>query len=479
MLTLPLLLILALSIGALTPASPDGVVSRLSGETDAPLSQSVLPSPAYPHTTTLNAAIPRLYQHWLCRAPDQEGLAYWLETGLAPKALAQELAVSEEGIRAAVTRRAYLETLGRDPIVGDCGGLHSWAKSGIPYEDMLPLLASSPEGQRVAKVRQVFREVLGRDPLGTDNASLRRWVESGLAVEEIRVALRAQRPLVGVYLFTWYAPAHLGWSNGATLVDPNAPEPLLGWYNSSDPAVLEQQIAEIEETGFDYIALHVVSWSPESWRNAGQVFRLLEGRDLHAAIVLDSLYDASPGEKAWWSGYAAEAFGAHPNYFRQDGEPLVMLYAAPIDFSLPGAAMRNVYWTRNYRQSVNTFNTHGLLRPTDWSFWEESPQQVVNGVVPVLPGYRDDHLERPFFMTHDRNGGQLYHEQWQRALELRPETVLVYSWNEHFEESAIEPTAAWGDLYLQWTSCYIRHARAGTMGDCALEVELPADTAAP
>ena len=157
---------------------------------------------------------------------------------------------------------------------------------------------------------------------------------------------------MGVYLFTWYAPAHLGWSNGATLVDPNAPEPLLGWYNSSDPAVLEQQIAEIEETGFDYIALHVVSWSPESWRNAGQVFRLLEGRDLHAAIVLDSLYDATAAEKAWWSGYAAEAFGAHPNYFRQDGEPLVMLYAAPIDFSLPGAAMRNVYWTRNYGQSV-------------------------------------------------------------------------------------------------------------------------------
>ena len=213
----------------------------------------------------------------------------------------------------------------------------------------------------------------------------------------------------------------------------------------------------------------MVTWSEASWENARQVFRLLEGRALKAALVLDSLYVADASEKEWWASYAVAEFGDSPNYLRQDGQPLVMIYAAPIDFSLPGVALRNVYWTINYAQGVNTFNPYGMLLPRDWSFWEESPQQVVNGVVPVLPGYRDDHLDRAFSMAHPRNGGEFYHQQWQRALSLRPETVLVYSWNEHFEETGIEPTVAWGDLYMQWTACYIRHAHAGTIGDCQPE----------
>jgi hypothetical protein len=60
----------------------------------------------------------------------------------------------------------------------------------------------------------------------------------------------------------------------------------------------------------------------------------------------------------------------------------------------------------------------------------------------------------------------MYHDQWQRALALRPELIIVYSWNEYFEQTAIEPTVVWGDRYLQWTTCYISHAHAGTAGPC-------------
>jgi hypothetical protein len=69
-------------------------------------------------------------------------------------------------------------------------------------------------------------------------------------------------------------------------------------------------------------------------------------------------------------------------------------------------------------------------------------------------------------MLHPRDGGRLYHEQWQHALKQKPEVILVYSWNEYFEQSAIEPTATWGDSYLEWTRCYITHAHQGTTGAC-------------
>jgi hypothetical protein len=69
-------------------------------------------------------------------------------------------------------------------------------------------------------------------------------------------------------------------------------------------------------------------------------------------------------------------------------------------------------------------------------------------------------------MEHPRNNGQMYHEQWQRALALHPEFIIVYSWNEHFERTAIEPTVAWGDQYVQWTACYAAHAHAGREGTC-------------
>ena len=62
--------------------------------------------------------------------------------------------------------------------------------------------------------------------------------------------------------------------------------------------------------------------------------------------------------------------------------------------------------------------------------------------------------------------GRLYREQWQRAIALHPELILIYSWNEYFERTAIEPTDAWGNQYLQMTACYIQHAHRGTPGTC-------------
>lgn len=327
-----------------------------------------------------------------------------------------------------------------------------------------PEAAASREASRAARVRQLFIEIKGRDPAGSDQASVDRWARSRLGIREVEARLRAERPLVGAYYFTWYRESNGEWRNDATTVPPRTPMPALGWYNSDDPDVMDAHIAQMTGAGFDFVIMNVIAELPESWTVTTQFFNRLRGERLKAAIMLDGLYDTPAAEIVPWIERAAAEFGAHPNYFARHGAPLVALFAARAHVDLPGVAVRNVYWTPRYGPGENTFHPGFVLRPNDWPFWSPTPQPVINGVVPVIPGYADTHLERERQMEYPRRDGETYHAQWQRALALRPELILVYSWNEHFEQTAIEPTDAWGDRYVRWTACYAAHARRGTTG---------------
>jgi hypothetical protein len=182
--------------------------------------------------------------------------------------------------------------------------------------------------------------------------------------------------------------------------------------------------------------------------------------------MLDGLYTAPLTASTASIEKARAEFAAHPNYFSPGDTPLFLLFSGRMDFRVPGVTIRNVYWADRYGPGTNTYNPDGLLYPHDWPFWSPTPPPLINGIVPITPGYSDTHLGRPEAMEHPRNNGQTYHEQWQQALALRPEFIIVYSWNEHFERTAIEPTVVWGEQYVQWTACYVAHAHAGREGPC-------------
>ena len=402
----------------------------------------------------------------LCRPPRDEETVRWDSRPFALPELYAALTLSAEGKRVGAIRQVYLKVLLRDPFAGDCGGLRQWVDRDLPVDEVERRLAMSPEAQRIAEVRQVFIETLGRDPAGWDTANLRYWVESDLPPGEIRARLAAQRPLVGVHYFAWYQQVQGQWGNGLTFVAADAPRPSLGLYESKDPKVMDTHIRQMIDAGFDFVFFQIVPDTPWNWENAHAFFRRLEGHPLKATIMLDDLYRELPATKAAWVDKVKTEFFGYPNYFSYHDRPLVTLFASKLDFAVPGVLMRNVYWTPRYGPGTNTFNLDSVLYPHDWPFWADTPQPLVNGVVPVMPGYIDSHLGRDDPMVHPRNNGRLYHEQWQHALAQKPELILVYSWNEYFEQSAIEPTAVWGDSYLRWTKCYIAHAHKGTTGSC-------------
>jgi len=407
-----------------------------------------------------------LVRETLCRPPRDADTVRWDTRPFEPPEVRAALTWSPEGRRVGAIRQAYLKVLLRDPFAGDCAGLRQWVDRDLPIDEVEVRLATSPEAQRIAEVRQVFIDVLGRDPAGWDTASLRYWVESELPPVEIRTRLAAQRPLVGVHYFAWYRQVQGRWGNGLDFVGADAPRPSLGLYESRDLNVMDTHIRQMIDAGFDFVIIQIVPEAPWTWENVHAFFRRLKGHPLKAAVMLDALYEAAPAAKAAWVDKVKTEFFGYPNYFSHHDRPLVMLFSSVLDFTVPGVLLRNVYWTPRYAPGSNTFNLDLVLYPYDWPFWAETPPPLINGVVPVMPGYIDSHLDRPAPMVHARDGGRLYHEQWRHALSQRPELILVYSWNEYFEQSAIEPTVVWGDSYLRWTKCYTAHAHKGTTGSC-------------
>ena len=402
----------------------------------------------------------------LCRPPDDAETLRWDTKVFTMGELAASVRATAESYRIRAIRKAFLDILFRDPVEDGCAELRAWTDRPTDVRDIARRLAASPEARRVQAVRAVLTRSQGRDPAGWDNGTIQRWMRSGLSLEEVEARVRAQRPLVGVHYFAWYEQDGRGWGNRVTTVPPDTPQPSLGWYNSRDVAVMDAHIRQMADTDFDFVILQVVVERPESWETAHTFLSRLEGTRLQAVVMLDGLYTATITTSRASIEKARNEFASHPRYFRLRGSPLFLLYSGRLDFRVPGVTTRNVYWADRYGPGENTFNPDGLLYPHDWAFWSPTPQPVVNGVVPVTPGYSDTHLGRAESMEHPRNGGEMFHQQWQRALALRPEFVIVYSWNEHFERTAIEPTSAWGTQYLQWTACYVAHAHAGREGTC-------------
>jgi len=402
----------------------------------------------------------------LCRPPSGVEILRWDGSPVEKAALARTLEATEESGRLQQARRAFFDVLRREPTGQDCTQLREWIDRRLDIDAVQREIAKLPEARRVTAIRQLFVEMFGRDPRAWDDPALRRWTDSPLGLREIRSRLAAQRPIVGIHYFAWYQSDLAGWRNHETRVPSDAPKPALGWYDSRDTEVMATHIRQMEEAGFDFVAVHVIPALPQTWSNAHAFVDRLSGHRLHVALVLDSLYDESPAVKARWVEKTRQEFGSNSHYLRLHGQPLVMLFSTRLDFDVPGVLLRNVYWSYRYDPGKNPFNGNLRLEPRDWPFWAPTPQPVANGLVPVIPGYTDAGLGRAQSMVHERNNGQMYREQWQRALAVHPEVILVYSWNEYFERTAIEPTDAWGDQYLRLTACFIAQAHRGTRATC-------------
>ena len=76
-----------------------------------------------------------------------------------------------------------------------------------------------------------------------------------------------------------------------------------------------------------------------------------------------------------------------------------------------------------------------------------------------MPGYDDTRIRGGF--ARDRAGGAYYAQSWQAAIASRPNWIVINSFNEWPEGSYIEPSAAFGDLFIGLSATYSAQFKAG------------------
>jgi hypothetical protein len=71
--------------------------------------------------------------------------------------------------------------------------------------------------------------------------------------------------------------------------------------------------------------------------------------------------------------------------------------------------------------------------------------------LPVSPGYDDQKLRGSTNPIVPRAGGQRYEQTWTAARSGQPDWILVTSWNEWYEDTAVEPGSLSGSQALAIT----------------------------
>ncbi len=290
--------------------------------------------------------------------------------------------------------------------------------------------------------------------------------------------------LVLAFFYPWWDRA--GWASPLFIDAPLQP------YSTDDPADLARVMSQAKSAGLDAL---VVSWAGKDYAGGIDHRRMLacltaaQTAGTKVAALLEATAAnpqhedgaADPDTVFRWLVDIVDNYAPQSAYLRVGGRPVVMAYAAQrmsqagwadalsrlrasgrdvlmigegINATRLGALDALFYYPSNdfqgdtirdfdRTQSVSVRTYH--LLPNDTGIrriW----------VATVSPGYDDTHLtDGRVPRVTDREGGAYYDRQWQAAIDLRADWIVVTTWNEWLENTEIEPSVRYGDLYLTKT----------------------------
>ena len=287
------------------------------------------------------------------------------------------------------------------------------------------------------------------------------------------------------YTLWWQKP---GTPFGSHWAEWSRYQPVLGYYDSGDAGTLTAEFSTMKSAGIDYLLLDdtngIGNDSGEIEKNVQSLFTFNDQRSIAdripAALVIGyALWGAhSLDAQAVDAQYVWEHYAQRPSYFIWKEKPLLVTYNAyDNDPNIVGAN-----WT-DARYSVE--RATGLVESTNpklqpyfangfWGWVQVYPQPASTETVGITPGWDRSHLgeNKP---PIEREQGALYVREWLRSIKLNPRNIIISSWNDFGEETAIEPaTTATGpkwmdsygvetpDWYLQITRAY-SNLRIGLM----------------
>jgi len=265
----------------------------------------------------------------------------------------------------------------------------------------------------------------------------------------------------------WYDP-----SQPASWEYPKIQDmPVLGYYNSSDPAVIEQHFAWLSDLHLDFL---VVSWwgmyNQTDWHSfinnaTVQVFQVARANvtNVKVAVMVEPFNESGSYNFSEVYDWVYSLAQQYPTiYYKVEDKPLICFFNG-VNLTADGVFQRDNRFTvkivGNDRTSEWEYNNVALsgLPPNSQPFPRDRQ-------ISVSPRYDDFYVRTPN-ETIDAKLEYLYAQQWMQALNYSKQNavdfITVTSWNEFPERTAIEPhvdaTASNHDPYYLYnvTKAYI------------------------
>lgn len=281
----------------------------------------------------------------------------------------------------------------------------------------------------------------------------------------------AQTPPVLAFYYAWFDENT--WVSGQAADIPAAT------YRSADAATIARHVTQAQSAGIDAF---VQSWyGPQIENNQTESnFRILldtaQLSGFQAAVDVEVMgpffADANSVQQALTSLLSTHT--NHPAYLRYNGKPVIFFWRQQrFDIETWSAIRQAVdplhttYWIAegldlNYQSVFDGMHLYSIA-------WAASPAAELNKWPPrlqaveaaqgvdklwiatAMPGYNDLNLHRADSFSRNRDGGAYYRQTWQAAQATQPDMIVITSFNEWLEGTQIEPSASYGNFYLDLT----------------------------
>lgn len=287
-------------------------------------------------------------------------------------------------------------------------------------------------------------------------------------------------PLVLAFYYPWYDEST--WTSGRTSDAPAQP------YVSSERSAMARHIEQAQAAGIDAF---VVAWYGPGGGNPTEanLAALLEeaaARNFRIAILFEtnSPFLGGSGDVTAALQHALNVHAAQPAYLRVDGKPVLFFWrtgmydagtwqsirsqADPGNASLwiaDGTDTSYLQTFDGHHLYSNTWNPPADLESVNSKFaGQVADFRAQSGltrywVATAMPGYDDVRARGGF--AQDREGGAYYDRSWAAALASAPNWVVITSFNEWMEGSQIEPSASYGEQYLNQTARWSAQFKSG------------------
>lgn len=275
-----------------------------------------------------------------------------------------------------------------------------------------------------------------------------------LPAEPAYVPYNEEHPVLAYY-YAWWEPEVLVTGIHRPALFPQAPARQI----ADDPALMREHIRQAQVAGIDGFIANQTS-DMVTLLEMGQAY------DFRATIQVDADGSAEDQLREFYH------YANHPAMVRYQGRPVVFFWRAYAYDNAFWSDLRNRLDPDRHAVWLADGDRFDFIRGDAWDgispyqiAWSHSPETQLPGwgakaqasapgklyVPPVAPGCNDTPA-RPATCIQDRADGTYYQRTLQGALASNPPwAVVVSTWNEWLEDTQIEPSVEYGNLYLHLT----------------------------